>query len=155
MKIRKARKKDLKEFVKTQKQAFPNLNSAKQKKYFNKRVKERQILVLEENKKYLGHLGFGRYDLIPPFQNGIFLEEFSLKKEFRKKGLGKNLLIEVEKYCKKNKLKIIYLGTKDSKKNKLISYYKKLGYKIVGKLKDINLSSEYKSGEVLMAKVVK
>jgi GNAT superfamily N-acetyltransferase len=58
-----------------------------------------------------------------------------LRKEFRGKGTGKLLLSEVEKYCRKNKLKIIYLGTGDFKENKVINYYKKFGYKVVGRLK--------------------
>ncbi len=155
MKIRKAKKGDLKEFVMTQNEAFPNLNSESQKKYFNLRLKDEQILILEDNEQYVGHLSFGRYDSIPPFQNGIFLEEFALRKKFRGKGTGKLLMKEIEKYCNKNKLKIIYLGTENSKKNKLVNYYKKLGYQLVGKLEDINPISEYKYGEVIMAKIIK
>jgi ribosomal protein S18 acetylase RimI-like enzyme len=155
MKNRIVKKENLKEFILTQKQAFPNLNLELQKKYFNLRLKDKQILILEDNGEYVGHLCFGRYDLIPPFQNGIFLEEFALKKEFRGKGAGKLLMKEIEKYCKKNKLKMIYLGTENSKKNKLIDYYKKLGYQVVGKLDDINPASEYDHGQVIMAKVIK
>ena len=155
MKIRKAKKEDLNEFIITQKEAFPNLNSELQKKYFNLRLKEKQILVLVDAGQYVGHLSFGIYKLIPPFQNGIFLEEFALKKKFRGKGIGKLLIKEIEQYCAKDKLKIVYLGTENSKKNKLIDYYKKIGYQVVGKLEDINPFSEYKHGEIIMAKIIK
>jgi hypothetical protein len=70
--IRKATKKDLNKFIKTQKEAFPNLNSKKQKDYFNKRIKNKQILILENNKNYLGHLSFGRYDIILLFKMEYF-----------------------------------------------------------------------------------
>ncbi len=155
MKIRKAKKEDLNEFVETQKEAFSNLDSEIQKQYFNLRLKDKQILILENDEEYVGHLSFGRYDLIPPFQNGIYLEEFALKKKFRGKGAGKLLMEEIEKYCVENNLKMIYLGTDDSEENKLINYYKKLGYQVVGKLDDINPISEYEHGEIFMAKVIK
>ncbi|MFA5070814.1 MAG: GNAT family N-acetyltransferase [Candidatus Pacearchaeota archaeon] len=154
MKIRKATKLDSEKFVRLQKEEFPNLNSMLQKKYFMKKIKEGTLLILEDKKNYIGHISFGVYKS-PPFGHGIFLEEFAIKKEFQGKGLGSYLLKEIEKYCKNKRIDIIYLGTEDSNKNKAINFYKKQGYQVVGRLKDINPSSEYKHGQIFMAKVIK
>jgi ribosomal protein S18 acetylase RimI-like enzyme len=155
MKLRKANKKDMKRFVELQKEAFPNLNSRKQEEYFIKKMKNNQLLILEDKNSYLGHLSFGLYKLNPPFNDGVFLEELAVKREFQGKGYGKMLLKEAEKYFKKDRIKMIYLGTADSKKNKAIPFYKKQGYKIVGKLKEINPLSEYKYGQIFMGKIIK
>ena len=96
-----------------------------------------------------------KYLLAPPFSRGVFLEELAVKKKFRGEGIGTNLINALIKFCKKNKINMFYLSTGDFKANKAIKYYKKLGFKIVGKMKDINPKSEYSYGEIFMAKVIK
>ncbi|MBT3404615.1 GNAT family N-acetyltransferase [archaeon] len=155
MKIRKATKKDEKEFLKVQKKAFPNLNSKKQALYFEEKIKKKEIFVAEQKGEYAGHNCFGKYLLAPPFSRGVFLEELAVKKKFRGEGIGTNLINALIKFCKKNKINMFYLSTGDFKANKAIKYYKKLGFKIVGKMKDINPKSEYSYGEIFMAKVIK
>ena len=55
MDIRLGKKSDKREFLKTQKEAFPNLDFKRQSKYFDEKVKKKEIFIAEENKKYLGH----------------------------------------------------------------------------------------------------
>mgnify|MGYP001304453828 CR=1 FL=1 len=155
MKIRIGKKNDKKEFIKVQKEAFPNLNSKKQIKYFNEKVKNKEIFVAVEGKDYLGHVCFGKHLLNPPFIEGVFGEKFAVKKKFRGKNIGTDLLKHLMNYCKKNKFLVLYLGTGDYKGNKSILYYKKLGFKEIGKLKEINPKSEYKYGQIFFGKILK
>jgi ribosomal protein S18 acetylase RimI-like enzyme len=155
MKIRKASKKDMKNFVELQKEAFPNLNSKKQEEYFIEKMKSNEILILEDKGNYVGHLSFRLYRLNPPFNNGIFLEELAIKRDFQGRGYGKKLLKEIERYPKNKDIKVIYLSTNDSIKNKARIFYKKQGYQILGKLKEINPLSEYKHGQIFMGKIIK
>ena len=155
IKIRKGNKSDRNNFLKVQKQAFPNLDIKKQEKYFNFKVKNKEIFIVRLNKEYLGHLSFGHYLLNPPFAKSIFLEEMAVGKIFRGKGVGKLLMEYIEKYCKSKKIPMIYLGTGDYNGNKAIKLYKKLGYSKIGKLKDINPKSEYKYSQIIFGKVIK
>jgi ribosomal protein S18 acetylase RimI-like enzyme len=155
MKIREANKKDMKNFVGLQKEAFSNLNSKKQTEYFIEKMQSNEILILEDKSKYIGHLIFRFYRLNPPFNNGIFLEGLAIKKEFQGKGYGKKLLKEIERYPKRKDIKMIYLSIDDSKKNKVKIFYKKQGYQMLGKLKEINPLSEYKCGQIFMGKIIK
>lgn len=155
MKIRKGKPSDKKEFLKVQKEAFPNLDSKKQLLYFIEKLKKKEVLVAEQEGEYAGHNCFGKYLLSPPFSRGIFLEELAVKKKFRGKGIGTKLVMELINYGKKNKINMLYLGTGDFKGNKAIIYYKKLGFKKIGYLNDINPKSEYNYGEIFMAKVLR
>ena len=155
MKISLAKKSDKKEYLKVQKEAFPNLNSKQQSKYFDFKIKNKEIFVAKIDNKYAGHLCFGHHLLNPPFAPSIFLEELAVKKEFRGRGIATKLKKYIEYYCKKNKIPMIYLGTGDYKGNKAIRLYKRLGYKRIGKLKEINPKSDYKHGQVFYGKVVK
>ncbi len=155
MKIRLGKSKDKREFLKVQKEAFPNLDSKKQSKYFDEKIKNKEIFVAKKDKEYVGHHCFGKHLLNPPFAKGVFGEELAVKKKFRGKGIGTELVKELIKYCKKNKIIMLYLGTGDFKGNKAIQYYKKLGFKKVGNIKDINPDSEYDYGQIIMAKVIK
>ncbi len=155
MKVRFGNKEDKKEFLRTQKEAFPNLDVKQQTKYFDEKIKNKEIFIAEENKEYLGHHCFGKHLLNPPFVGGVFGEELAVRKKFRGVGIGTKLVDELIKYCKKNKIKMFYLGTGDFKGNKAISYYKKLGFEKVGYINDINPDSKYDYGQIIMAKVVK
>tara|TARA_Y100000310_G_scaffold91480_2_gene88859 strand:+ start:12830 stop:13297 length:468 start_codon:yes stop_codon:yes gene_type:complete len=155
MKIKEAQKSDKNEFIKTQKEAFPNLDLKKQKNYFDLKIKNNEILIYRENGEYVGHLAFGHYLLNPPFAKSIFLEEIAIKKKFRGKGIATLLIKYISNYCKKKNIPMIYLGTGDYKKNKSIKLYKRLGFKKLGKLDDINPKSEYKYGQIFYGKVLK
>jgi len=155
MKIRLGKSIDKIEFLKVQKEAFPNLDSKKQTRYFVNKLRNKEILVAVNGKNYLGHICFGKHILNPPFVGGVFGEELAVKKEYNGKGIGTALLKNLISYCKKNKYSVLYLGTGDYKKNKAINYYKKLGFKEIGKLKEINPKSEYKYGQIFFGKIIK
>lgn len=144
-----------KEFLKTQKEAFPNLNFKNQSKYFDLKLKNKEILTIDEKRQYAGHLCFGHHLMNPPFAKSVFIEELAIKKEFQGKGFGKLLVKQLEKYCKSKKIPMIYTATGDYKNNKSIKFYKKLGFKKIGKLKDINPKSEYKYGQIFFGKMIK
>ena len=153
-KIRSAKKSDKNNFVEVQKEAFPNLSSEKQKKYFDLKLKNREIFVMESEGRYAGHITFSVYTLIPPFSGSIFLEELAIKKDFRGRGFGKLLINSSFDYCKKNRISLVYLGTGDYSGNKSVKLYKKLGFKKVGKLDEINPKSEYKYGQIFYGRIV-
>jgi ribosomal protein S18 acetylase RimI-like enzyme len=68
--------------------------------------------------------------------------------QFRKRGLGKRLVIEIENIAKEYRLKRISLVAKDD----LIEFYTKLGYKKVRELPDFLKGRTYKS--ILMDKYI-
>ncbi len=154
MKIRPAKKSDINAFVKTQAEAFPHLNSQKQKRYFLLKLKNKEIIVIEDKGNYVGHLCYKINTLEPPFQNSLFLEELAVKKDLRSKGYGTKLMKYIVDFAKKKKIKIIYLGTGDYKKNKAIKYYERQGFKKVGYLDEIDRTSEYDYGDLFMAVLV-
>ena len=155
MKIRFGKKSDKKEYLITQKEAFPNTNLKRESKFFSLKVKNKEIFILENNRKYVGHLCFGKHLISPPFASSIFLEEFAVKKKFRGKGYGTMLLKHVIAFCKKQKIEIIYLSTNNYKENKNFKYYRKLGFKKLGYLDNIAPDKEYKYGQVFFGLLVK
>jgi len=98
MKVRFGNKEDKKEFLRTQKEAFPNLDVKQQTKYFDEKIKNKEIFIAEENKEYLGHHCFGKHLLNPPFVGGVFGEELAVRKKFRGVGIGTKLVDELIKY---------------------------------------------------------
>lgn len=59
----------------------------------------------------------------------VYVDWFSVSKEYREKGWGTKLLQESESWALKHKYHYMYLHT-ESKKN--ISYYKKRGFRLIG-----------------------
>jgi ribosomal protein S18 acetylase RimI-like enzyme len=154
IKIRKAKLSDKKDFLKTQKEAFPNLNSNKQAQYFDCKIKNREIFLVYDG-SYAGHLCFGRHLINPPFSKSVFIEEFAIKEKFRGRGFGTVLIEHLISYCKKNNITIIYTSTGDYKSNRSIAFYEKRGFKKIGFLKNIDPKSEYNYGQVFLGKVIK
>tara|TARA_Y100000310_G_scaffold278727_1_gene297393 strand:+ start:2021 stop:2479 length:459 start_codon:yes stop_codon:yes gene_type:complete len=149
MKIRYGKKSDKKEYLRTQKQAFPTINSKRDAKFFDIKVKNKEIFVVEEKGEYVGHSCFKKHLIEAPFATSVFGQELAIKEEFRRQGYGSALRKKLIQYCKKNKIPTIYISTGDFKGNKAIKFNKKHGFKIVGKLKGLN--SEYKHGQIFMA----
>jgi ribosomal protein S18 acetylase RimI-like enzyme len=155
MKIQPSKKQDKKEFLITQKEAFPNLDSKKQAKYFDLKIKNKEIFVIhEEDKNYAGHLCFGKHLLSPPFAKSVFVEEMAIKKKYQGKGFGSLLMKFLFNYCKKSNIIMVYVSTADSGDNKAIKFYEKLGFNIIGSLKDIDPNSEYEHGQIFLGKVL-
>ncbi|MBT4174185.1 GNAT family N-acetyltransferase [archaeon] len=151
MKIRYGKKTDKKEYLKTQKEAFPNLDVKRDTKFFLEKVKNKEIFIVEEKGEYVGHSCFQKYLYDPPFAVSVFGQEMAVKKKFRGNGYGSALRKRLIQYCKKNKIPVIYNATGDYKGNKAIKFHKKHGFKVVGKLKEVDPNSEYKYGQIFMA----
>lgn len=60
-------------------------------------------------------------------KKSLMVEELVVDGKIQGKGLGKKLMDFVEGYCKKNKIKFIWLIT--NKKADAFKFYKKIGYK--------------------------
>ena len=153
MRIQIAKNQDKKEFLITQKEAFPNLNSKKQAIYFDNKIKNKEIFVVYEE-GYAGHLCFGKHLLSPPFAKSVFVEEMAIKKKYQGKGFGSLLMKFLFSYCKKNKIGMVYVSTADYGDNKAIKFYEKLGFNIIGSLKDIDPNSEYEHGQIFLGKIL-
>lgn len=155
MKIRRATIKDKREFLATQKEAFPNLNPKKQAKYFSLKLKNKELFCLFERKNYVGHLSFGKHLINPPFAKSIFMEELAIKNKFKGEGFGTSLIKFLINYCRKNKINILYTSTGDYPNNKSLLFYEKLGFEKIGSLKEIDPKSEYKHGQIFLGKLIK
>ena len=155
MEIKIATKREKKRFVQLQKEAFPNLNEKKQSKYFDLKIKNKEMFVLFDNGNYAGHICFGEYLLAPPFSGGVFVEELAVDKKFRGKGFGKKLVLHLSNCCKKKKIMMVYASTGDYRKNKSMIFWKKIGFKKVGKMKEVDPNSEYKYGQIFLARIIK
>ncbi len=156
MNIRLGKKSDKKNYLKIQKETFPKIDIKRDSKFFDEKIKEKEIFVLEDGKYYIGHICFGKHLFNPPFAGSVFIEELVVKEEFRGKGYGTALINKLIAYCKKKKIMEIVLGTGDFSGNKVIKWYKKMGFKKVGKhwgLEDEN--SEYDYGQIFYAIKVK
>ena len=131
MKIRRATKKDFKEIANLMNEEFS-------KPPFNERSSLKNILksirffykigntnLAVENKKIVGVIVFKQEQ----YWEGpaILIEDLVVRKDFQKKGVGKLLMNDLEKYAKKKKINAIYFLT--HKKSSAIIFYKKLGYK--------------------------
>ncbi|HIH55512.1 GNAT family N-acetyltransferase [Candidatus Woesearchaeota archaeon] len=62
----------------------------------------------------------------------IIIEDLVVKEEYKKRGIGKNLMKKVEAYAKRHKLKKILLKT--NKKSSALNFYCKMNYKIMKEL---------------------
>jgi len=158
VKIRFGKKSDIKDYLKTQKEAFPKTNINREKKFFTEKIKNKEVFIILDNKKYAGHICFGIHKFNPPFAGSIFIEEFAIQKNFRGKSLGTILIKKLLNYCKINRIKEIILGTGDYKKNKAIKWYKKMGFKKVGEhwgLEDSDDSSGYDYDQIFLAIKIK
>src|SRR3989344_5650920 len=153
MKIRKATHKDKKEYLKTQKEAFPTINSKRDARFFDEKIKKNEIFVAEDKNEYAGHICFGMHKYNPPFAGSVFIEELAVKSKFQGKGIGTMLMKKLVHRCKKNKIQAIYLGTAED--NKAARYYEKQGFRKAGWLEDVNPNAEYDHPQVFYAARVK
>ncbi len=140
MKIRKARKSDLKEYLKLKRQeekdyseitkqkiTYPKDNVMK--KEFDKNLSSKSclILVVEENKNLIGYM-HGTF-FKNAYSNGGYIEDIFVLKEFRKKKIATKLINEFIKILKQKKYKRIQLSV-NSKNTRAIKLYKKLGFEL-------------------------
>lgn len=134
VKIRKGKKNDIGNYLKLQLASFPEEDKERHKKYFKQKIERKEILILESNNQYIGHLTYSKF-ISPPFTNSLFIEEFAIHKEFRNKGYGTMLLSRLVEEAGKLGFNRILLDTWNSPKNEAIAFYRKHGFKEVGKIK--------------------
>ena len=130
MKIRKARKKDFKEifelikveYFKHYKEKWTEKNAFKTLRFYNKVGK---IFIIEIEKKVIGFV-----IIRDEYYNGnktLLIKELVIQGKIQNKGIGRKLMKFIEDYCRKNKIKSIWLIT--GKKVDAFKFYKKIGYK--------------------------
>jgi ribosomal protein S18 acetylase RimI-like enzyme len=139
MKIRKASKKDSKEYLDLRKE---NLNEysktiRKEIKISEKKIKQefkeifsdtkKNLIVLEKDKKLRGY--FIGSLLINPWKEMGYLDDIFVQKNFRRNGFGTLLIKEFVKTLKSKKINTLRLGV--NLKNKVaLKMYNKIGFKI-------------------------
>lgn len=122
MKIRKARKEDLKK-IKKLVDSFEEMDVIDQtftESYYKRILKKGVLIVAEENREIKG-VCFGTYNTKEKWADLLGL---AVKNEFKKKGVGSSLIKEFEKIAKKKRLKTIDLYADKSQLN----LFTKLGY---------------------------
>ena len=132
MKIRKAKKKDLKEIGKLMLEEFSKypFNEKASLKSVIKSLefyfKDSEIYVSKNQKEIVGVLVFQ----IEQWWEGkiIIIQDLAVSEKFQKQNIGKELMVFLENYAKKKEVKRIYFET--NKKSPTIKFYEKLGYKI-------------------------
>jgi len=134
MKIRKARERDLKEFVDLRKKTFREFkfrkieNEEKNiKREFPNFLKssKKLFLVANEEGNIVGYL-IATF-LSNVWQKSVYLDDIFVEKRFRRKMMASNLMKELIKNAKQKKIKKIKLGV-DIKNKKAISFYKWFGF---------------------------
>jgi ribosomal protein S18 acetylase RimI-like enzyme len=130
MKIRRATKKDFGEiailikveYLKHYNEKWTEKNAIKTLEHYRNIGK---IFVAETDRQVIGFIIFGE----EYYNDGksLKVEELVVSRHSQGKGIGRELMNFVEKYCKKNDIKFIWLIT--GKKVPAFKFYKKIGYK--------------------------
>ena len=149
MRIRSANHKDKADYLRTQKEAFPTIDSERDARFFDEKVARREAFVVEED-GYAGHLCFGTHTLNPPFIGSVFIEELAIRTEYRGRGFGTALIERLVAHCTEHGIRAIHLGTSADQ----APYYERLGFTRVGWLDDIDPESEYDHGQAFYALMV-
>jgi ribosomal protein S18 acetylase RimI-like enzyme len=92
------------------------------------KIKNKEILVVEEDGKMVGWLRYGLFWDNIPFMNMLFLLE-----EHRKKGIGKKLVKYWENNMKKNGYRNVLTSTQSNEEGQ--HFYRKMGYTEIGGFK--------------------
>ena len=114
----------LEEFTKPPFNEKASLNAVLKSLYFYFRIGRAYVAIIE--KKIRGVVVFK----VEQYWEGsvIIVEDLAVKEGFKKQGVGKTLMSEVETYAKKNKIKSIYFST--NRKSSAVKFYQKHGYKL-------------------------
>ncbi len=133
-KIREATKSDAKKIAEIYKEAYLErpYNEKWNERTLTKRIKdcfkECKILVAEVEKGVVGFIMLNTFNWDRGL-NGI-IEDFCVKKEFRGKGVGRNLLKAAESELRKRKVNEIWMRVHE--KVRAFGFYKRKGYKESG-----------------------
>lgn len=138
IKIKKAKKEDLKEISILYKKIFlemPYNEKWTDKILTNKLLevfKKQEIYVAEINKKIVGFISFCYFYMGSKGKIG-YIFELGIDKQYRAGGIGKTLVKRAEEKLKKTGCKSILVDA--NKESSAINFYKKLGYMDVGYIK--------------------
>ncbi len=130
MKIRNAKKEDLKDIVSifiTESKKQPYLQKWTKKSAtddFKPFLKKKELWVAELDKKIVGFIMVG---ITSSNKKIAYISEFWVTKNYQEKGVGKNLLEFIEKHHKKKGVGIIRLTSYNQ--SKALGFYKKMNYK--------------------------
>jgi ribosomal protein S18 acetylase RimI-like enzyme len=137
MKIRKAKKQDLKEYMRLRggweaeysrmlggADVFASKSQIK-KEFSGFFTKDYSLLIAEEGKEIIGYLAC---DFVTNSRL-LYIGDIFVKREFRKKGIGKILINGAKSIAKARKFKKIRLGV-NLKNKSAILFYRKIGFKV-------------------------
>ena len=150
MKIRKATKKDLKEFKLMRKASMDFFSKISGEKIFlsSKGIKEeiemyfsrrdKTLVILDIDGEIAGYMGY----MVKKNKqkNFTYLDDIFVKKEFRGQGYGKKLVKYFMKISKEKGIEKMGLGVRVENEN-AIKLYKKLGFNIIGYNLGMKISS--------------
>ena len=139
MEIRKAKKEDLKDYLKLKKESLEDYSKLvnkeikasvkKIKKEFNDFIssKNKFILIISD-KEIIGYITSTLKKNI--YQKYGYIDDIFIRKGFRKKGYAKLLLKELTKIMKSKGVKNIRLGVRKNNR-KAVHFYKKNNFKMI------------------------
>lgn len=102
--------------------------SEKGEKYFKKLIQDGTIWIAENNNKIIGYLA-GSIAGKPSYSTKTLaeLDNFYIDEKYRRKGIGKKLVLELKKYCINNEIDEIKVSSKASNNNAK-EFYKNNGF---------------------------
>ena len=129
--IKKLSKKNKEEILKLKKKSEYKIirkydtryDESEEKEYILNTLKNGIILGYFEGKKLIGTGGLFFFK-----HNDAEIRHMYVNPEFQRKGIGKQIMKELEKYAKKNKIKKLKLNV--FHKSPAVKFYDKMGYKI-------------------------
>lgn len=153
MKIRKARKVELRACAKMHMQfeIEESKNPEEDERITLEKLKKNikspdyTILVAEESGKVIGYTSFKYHK----WNNGIWVEQLFVRKDFHRKGIGTELLKGAIDSARKMKARIIFVDTRKGPDNEAIKFYKKNGFSIAGHIRDFYKKEHGKDALVL------
>lgn len=114
-----------------------DFNAAQSLRYSEKRqekvIQHFNVVVSNDNRFVGGISGHAYWDALE-------LDDLFIEAEYRGQGIGKMLLAEAKKYAKEHNLKFIHFKTYSFQG---VDMYKKLGFVVVGELKDYPPGQSY------------
>lgn len=134
---KKARQKDLKEII----NVINDIEISQQKESENiikKRILQNQLICVCFDKKIIGFLGWA-----VEFQNSPeywYLEQITIQKDYRNKGIGQNFIKYFLQFCPNNKIKKIFAHVEEHNKRSL-KMFLNTGW-IINKERDKNMKNE-------------
>ena len=134
MVVRRANLKDLKPILELEERYFGSTKEDFKSLIEFKTPNEECVFFVAEEKEKI--IGYSRIHLFK-WYNGAHIVTILIDEKYRRKGYGKMLIKEMEKYAKTKGMKILTLDTEPDNSEALI-FYLKNGYKICGYKENLN-----------------